>query len=211
MIGAALFSGKDSLYAIYLAEKFGIKVSELITLVTTFNRPSGHVENLDALRAAARSMRKNFRVVDLHEGEERFVEAIEEAGVELIVAGDVFVEDHVKWLEGICKKAGVELLEPLYGRDTLELLVEMLEAGFVAKIICVNTAALGEEWLGFELSMETFREFVSRAKGVDPLGENGEYHTLVIDCPLYTKPLKVVSSQKCSSGGVVYLKVEVSG
>lgn len=209
MKGAALFSGKDSLYAIYLAEKSGIEVGELITLLTTFSRPSGHVENLGALGAAARSMRKNHRVVDLHEGDGGLVEAIKEAGVDSLVAGDVFVEDHLKWLEGICRRAGVQLVEPLYGRETAKVLEEMLGAGFVAKLICVDTDVLGEEWLGFELSKGTIHEFLSKAGGIDPLGENGEYHTLVVDCPLYTAPLKVVSSEKLSSGKLRYLRVEV--
>ncbi|MBC7121111.1 MAG: ATP pyrophosphatase [Candidatus Methanosuratus sp.] len=207
---AALFSGKDSLYATYLAERSGINVSNLITMVTTFNRPSGHIENLDALRVAADSMRKDHAVVDLRDREGGLVDAIKGMGVGALVAGDVCVEDHLRWLEGVCKRAGVGLIEPLYGKETAEVLEEMLGAGFIAKLICVDTSSLGEEWLGFELSRGTLSEFVSKVNGIDLLGENGEYHTIVIDCPLYTAPLRVVSSERHASGSLRYLAVKVS-
>ncbi|MBE0512957.1 diphthine--ammonia ligase [Candidatus Bathyarchaeota archaeon] len=197
MKAAGLFSGgKDSLYAMYLTEKQGVKVEHLICLIPSFSFPSPHAENIDALKILAESMKKSLTIVDLHKGEGEFVEALKRLEVNALVAGDVFVEQHVSNLEKICGKAGVDLLEPLFGRKTSDLFYEIFDSGFKALIIGVDVRYLGEEWLGFTLSTETANTFLSETKDVDPLGENGEYHTIVIECPLYPKPFKIKSSEK---------------
>lgn len=197
MKAAGLFSGgKDSLYAIYLAEKQGLKVEHLICLIPSFPLPSPHAENIDALKILAESMKKSLTIIDFHREERRFVEALQRLEVNALVAGDIFVEQHVSYLEKICDRAGVDLLEPLFGRKTSDLFHEIFDSGFKALIIGVDVRYLGEEWLGFTLSTETANTFLSKTEGVDPLGENGEYHTVVIECPLYPKPFKIKSSKK---------------
>jgi diphthamide synthase (EF-2-diphthine--ammonia ligase) len=66
-----------------------------------------------------------------------------------------------------------------------------------------------EKWLGFVISKETSADFMSKIGSVDPLGENGEFHTLVLDCPLYAKPFKVKSVEKKAAKGMAYLKVSI--
>ena len=209
MKAAGLFSGKDSLYAIYLAEKQGAKVEHLISLITTFPQPSPHVENMEALKILAESMKKNLTIVDLHKGEGELVKTLKGLQVDALVAGDVFVEEHVSWLEKVCGRAGISLLEPLFGRNTSDLFHEMFNSGFKAMIIGVDVGYLGEEWLGFTLSSETASKFLSETEGVDPLGENGEYHTMVIECPLYSKPFKIKSSEKLIRENLRYLIVSI--
>ena len=207
---AGLFSGgKDSLYAIHLTEKQGVKVEHLICLIPSFPMPSPHAENIDSLKILAESMEKSLTIVDLHKGEEGFVEALKRLEVNALVAGDIFIEQHVSNLEKICGKAGVDLLEPLFRRKTSDLFYEIFDSGFKALIIGVNVRYLGEEWLGFTLSTETASTFLSETKDVDPLGENGEYHTIVIDCPLYPKPFKVKSSEKIIVKDLRYLILSI--
>ncbi|MEN3059821.1 MAG: ATP pyrophosphatase [Candidatus Methanosuratincola petrocarbonis] len=207
---AALFSGKDSIFAILQAERVGLHVKELISMVTTFGQPSPHMENLLALEKAAESMRKRLTIVDLRGGEGRLVSALRDSGAKVLVAGDVFVEDHVNWLEGVCRKAGMGVIEPLYGIGTKDILQEMLSEGFVVKIIGVDTRLLGDEWLGFTLSRENLDDFLEGIGNADPLGENGEYHTLVLDCPLYSRRLELRSSTVIQAGSLKYLRVEVA-
>lgn len=206
--GAGLFSGKDSLYAIYLAERYGVVVTDLISLIPTFDKPAGHIENLPILQKIARNMNKELTVISLQKGRDALVEALIRMGVEVLVAGDVLVEDHVRWLQEICKLAGVALIEPLFNKDTLAVLMDMMHAGFKATIICVDTDFLGEEWLGFTLSKKTLNEFLSKKGNIDPLGENGEYHTIVIDCPLYKRPLSIKSWEKHRSGKISYITIK---
>ena len=66
-----------------------------------------------------------------------------------------------------------------------------------------------EEWLGFTISKETSAEFLSKIGSVDPLGENGEFHTLVLECPLYGKSFKVKSVERKAAKGMAYLNVSI--
>ena len=207
---AGLFSGgKDSLYAIYLAEREGIKIEHLICLIPSFPVPSPHAENIEAIKFIAKSMRRKLAIVDLHGGAYEFINVLRSLNVDILVAGDVCIEEHKSWLEKICKEANVTLLEPLFGRDTTKLFREIFNSGFEAIIIGVDTRYLEEEWLGFTLNKETAANFLSRAGCTDPLGENGEYHTLVTNCPLYPKPLKTKPAKKITADNITYLILSI--
>jgi len=209
MKAAGLFSGgKDSLYAIYLALKQGVKVEQLISLVPNLPWPSPHAENMEAIKILAGSMGKNLTIVDFSR-EESFSETLKSLRVDALVAGDIFVEAHLKYLQDVCSKVGLKLLEPLYGRDTSELFHEIFGSGFKALITGVNLKFLGEEWLGFTISKETGDTFLSKIGDVDPLGENGEFHTLTLECPLYAKSFKVKSAERKEAKGMAYLKVSI--
>lgn len=209
MKAAGLFSGgKDSLYAIYLTERQGVKVEHLISLVPSLPGPSPHAENMEALKILAGSMGKSLTIVDFKKGES-FIEALKSLEIDALVAGDIYVEAHLSGLEDVCGKVGLKLLEPLYGRDTSELFHEIFGSGFKALITGVNLKFLGEEWLGFTISKETGATFLSKIGGVDPLGENGEFHTLVLECPLYAKSFRVKSAERKVAKGMAYLNVSI--
>ena len=103
----------------------------------------------------------------------------------------------------------MELLEPLYRRDTSELFHEIFSLGFKALITGVKLKYLEEKWLGFIISKETSAAFLSKIGSVDPLGENGEFHTLVLECPLYGKSFKVKSVERKAAKGMAYLNVSI--
>ena len=209
MKAVALFSGgKDSLYALHLAEKQGVTVNDLITLLPTLPWPSPHSENIEALKLLAESMGKNLTVVDFKR-ENAFIETIKSLDIDALVAGDINVEAHLVGLQDVCSKTGLKLLEPIYGRDTSELFHEIFGLGFKALITGVNLQYLGEEWLGFTICEETSASFLSKIGNVDPLGENGEFHTLVFDCPLYMKSFMVKSVEKKTAKGMTYRKVSI--
>lgn len=209
MKAAALFSGgKDSLYAVILAEKQGVTVDHLVTLLPTLPWPSPHAENIEALKILAKSMGKHHTIVDFKK-EGAFSETLKNLKVDALIAGDINVEAHIIGLKDVCNKTALELLEPIYGEDTTELFNEIFDLGFKALITGVNPKYLGEEWLGYVISKETATQFLSKIGSVDPLGENGEFHTLVIECPLYAKPFKVKSIQKKVAKDMAYLNVKI--
>ena len=209
MKAVGLFSGgKDSLYAVHLIEKQGVTVDHLLTLIPSLPWPSPHAENMEALKILAESMGKHLAIVDFKR-EGAFVEALKSLEVDALVAGDILVEAHVSGLQDVCSKVGLELLEPLYRRDTSELFHEIFSLGFKALITGVNLKYLGEEWLGFIISKETSAAFLSKIGSVDPLGENGEFHTLVLECPLYAKSFKVKSAERKAAKSMTYLNVSI--
>lgn len=209
MKAVSLFSGgKDSLYALYLAEKSGVTVDNLLTLIPSLPWPSPHAENIEALKILAESMGKQLTIVDFKK-EGAFIEALKNIDVDALVAGDIYVEAHVAGLKDVCSKVGLELLEPLYRRDTSEVFDEVFSLGFKALITGVDLNCMGEEWLGFTISEETRDSFLSKIGSVDPLGENGEFHTLVLECPLYANAFKVKSVTKKCVKGMAYLNVSI--
>ena len=121
MNGVALFSGgKDSLYALHLAEKQGINVDHLLTLLPTLPWPSPHAENIEALKLLAKSMGKQLAIVDFQRPD-ALIEALKSFEVDALIAGDINVEAHLAGLKDVCSKVGLKLVEPIYGRDTFEL------------------------------------------------------------------------------------------
>jgi diphthine-ammonia ligase len=114
------------------------------------------------LKLLAKSMSKKLTILDLHNQEAGLVKTLKSLEVNTLVAGDIFVEQHVAYLQKVCNKAGVNLLEPLFGRKTLDLFHEIFESGFKATIIGVNNNYLGEELLGFTLGVETVNTFLSK-------------------------------------------------
>jgi len=209
MKAVGLFSGgKDSLYAVHLVEKQGVTVDHLLTLLPSLPWPSPHAENIEALKILAGSMGRRLTIVDFKR-EGAFVDALKSLEVDALVAGDILIEAHVAGLQDVCSKVGLELLEPLYRRDTSELFHEIFSLGFKALITGVKLKYLGEEWLGFIISKETSAAFLSKIGSVDPLGENGEFHTLVLECPLYGKSFKVKSVERKAAKGMAYLNVSI--
>ncbi|BAD85050.1 ATP-binding protein [Thermococcus kodakarensis KOD1] len=176
MRGVAFFSGgKDGLYALHLAEKKGIVVPYLLTLKTTIGL-SPHWENLEALKTLATAMGKEMLTFDMKEGSDALAEFIGSIGVDYLIAGDVYLEDHLRWVKLLAEKAGIKPLEPLWGRNTRELAEEMLEAGFKWAIIAVNKEKLGREWLGYIFrSVEDLEKFLEANPSVTPSGKQGSF------------------------------------
>ncbi|WP_297438692.1 diphthine--ammonia ligase [Thermococcus sp.] len=201
MRGVAFFSGgKDGLYALHLTEKNRIEVPYLLALKTTIGL-SPHWENFKALKTLAEAMGKELLTFDMAKGSEALAEFISALGVDYLIAGDVPLEDHLRWIEHFAEEAGVKPFEPPWGRSTRELAEEILKTGFEYSIIAVNKEKLGREWLGYTFrSVDDLEEFLSENPGVDPVGEFAEFHTVVLKCPLFEgsfelKPQKVDESE----------------
>lgn len=156
-------------------------------------------------------MNKHFAIVDLHKGEQEIVDSLKNLNVDALVAGDINVPQHITWLQNICSQAGTELLEPLFGKKTSILFQEMFsEPRFKATIIGVNTKYLTDEWLGFTISSETSENFLSRTRQIDPLGENGEFHTIVVESPLYSNKFKIKPLERITEKDMTYLRITLS-
>ncbi|NJE01263.1 diphthine--ammonia ligase [Thermococcus sp. JdF3] len=199
MKGVAFFSGgKDGLYALHLAEKGGIEVPYLLALKTTIGL-SPHWENLKALKTLAKAMGRKLLAFDMADGSEVLAEFIGSLGVDYLIAGDVLLKDHLKWVELLSEKAGVKPLEPLWRRDTKELAEEILRTGFEYAIIAVKKEKLGKEWLGYTFrSVDDLERFLENNPGIDPIGEFGEFHTVVLASPLFEErfALEVLSTEE---------------
>jgi len=107
-------------------------------------------------------------------------------GIEGVVFGDIFLEDLKKYREELLKPSGLIPLFPLWKSNSVELFSEFIRTGFKTVICSANAALFNKFQLGSTMELKTPESF---KHGVDVCGENGEYHTLVFDGPIFKKPL----------------------
>ncbi|BBJ28357.1 PAB0415 family putative ATP pyrophosphatase [Athalassotoga saccharophila] len=204
---AALFSGgKDGVYAVYLAQR-EYNVKYLITLKTTIGL-SPHYENLSAIDKMARNMNKEIRIFDM--ANKNFAQFIKSLNVSGIIGGDIYLEEHLKWIEKLAKEAGVKAIEPLWKKDSLSLVKEMINEGFAYSVIAVDKSKLSKEWLGYTFeNSKDVDKFVKENPSIDPAGEGGEFHTVVLNCPIFEKGMKLKVDRTCESERYHYLKFDL--
>ena len=182
----ALFTGgKESVFSILKARELGYEIEELVFL----EKPgfSVHKVNLPAVKAVAKMLGYTLEVLKISDEilEDKsliaYLERSKERGITTLVTGNVKVEENHNIYAELCEKVGLELVEPLYNSDTLELLLKYAEIGLGLLIIGIRKNNLSPEWLGKTITRENFEEFLAEAlsRGIDPCGEYGEYHTLV--------------------------------
>jgi uncharacterized protein (TIGR00290 family) len=111
---------------------------------------------------------------------------LKEERVEVVVFGDIFLEDLRAYRDRLLAHAGLEGRYPLWGRDTAGLYDEFCRLGFRAVTVCVDTGRLGDGHCG-RLLTPAFRD--SLPEGVDPCGERGEYHSFAFDGPAFSRPV----------------------
>jgi uncharacterized protein (TIGR00290 family) len=136
----------------------------------------------------------------------RFTEALRALaaeGVTHVVFGDLLFPEHRAWAEHRCAEAGLEAVEPLWGTPTSELFDGFATSGTRALLVTVREPWLDETWLGRPLEFAMKQIFAER--GIDPCGENGEYHTAVVDSPLFSHPISVSHGARVRRGNCVAL------
>ena len=193
-----LSGGKDSFYAAYLANNVDLG----LMLVYEFPRPSPHLINLSkSVETLTNSLVNSVAVLKLSKGHEReeTIYFLKKVRADVLIAGDVYVEDHLKYMESISREVSADLIEPLWGSDPGEtLLKEFMDLRLNALIIGAEERVKG--WLGRELSPENIEEFAKacREASVDPLGEQGEYHTLVTNSLIHKEKVgyKIASREE---------------
>lgn len=124
------------------------------------------------------------------------VSSLKEKGIEAGIFGDIDIEAHREWVERVSKESGISAVLPLWGEKKRENLIgELIEAGFEAVIVAARNDLLGKKWLGRRIDNDFVRD-ISKVRGVDISGENGEYHTLVVSGPIFEKRLNILKSEK---------------
>ncbi len=114
----------------------------------------------------------------------RVLAKYKDAGVTLVVFGDIFLEDLRKYREDKLATLGLHGVFPIWKRDTRELARSLTVLGFNAITTCVDTHTLGRQFVGRVIDEQFLSELPST---VDPRGENGEYHSFVFDGPIFKK------------------------
>jgi uncharacterized protein (TIGR00290 family) len=114
-------------------------------------------------------------------------------GVQGIVTGDICIEDHRRWMEGVCEGLGVHVIVPLWNENTHDLLNAVISCGFRPVFTCVKEPWFDPDWIGCQLDEKRIEalESLHDRFGIDICGENGEYHTMVLDGPTFKRSIRI--------------------
>ena len=114
---------------------------------------------------------------------------------------------HVKF---ICEGLDIKVIVPLWEKDTFEVLDDEISSGFRAVFTCVKQPFFTKEWIGKELNKDTVKDILTlvEEKGLDPCGENGEYHTMVIDGPIFKNSISIPEFTKEQAQERFFMKIK---
>lgn len=205
--------GKDSCLALFRAMSQGYKPKMLFTMFSIENDvSSAHRLNEDIIKAQVNELELESTIgrAKFEDYEAVFVrnlEAFKSQDINYGIFGDIDLDEHRKWEETVCEKAQMTAVLPLWQENRKKLVKEFIDLGFKAKIVVVNKTMMSPEFLGRDLSHELLEEI--EKTGADVCGENGEYHTVVYDGPLFKTPLNLNFSKKIKDIEGKWAKIEV--
>lgn len=192
--------GKDSCYATMQAIAQGYQPQVLLNVLNeegSFSR--SHRIPKTILEAQGKLFQKPMHPVSAswQEYEIKFTAALkslkEQYDLAYAIFGDIDLQAHRDWEEKVCAAAGLRAVLPLWQQNRNALVLEMIGCGIETIIVSCNEI-MGEHFLGKRLTFDLIEELEDL--GIDPCGENGEFHTLVTNCNLFQKPMPVRIIQK---------------
>jgi uncharacterized protein (TIGR00290 family) len=205
-------SGKDSAWALHvLRQRADVEVTGLLTTINTnFQRVAMHGTRYELLQAQARAAGLPLWEVplpwpcsnDVYEGAmaAACTSALQK-GIHAVAFGDLFLEEVRRYREERLRGTGLEPIFPLWGRNTHDLIHEMLDGGLRARIVCVDPAKLSGEFIGCDLDEQMLRRLPA---SVDPCGENGEFHTFAYAGPMFREPIPIENGKCVTRDGFLF-------
>jgi uncharacterized protein (TIGR00290 family) len=205
-------SGKDSAFALHEIRRAGEfdVVGALTTVTETFGRVSIHGVRQEILRAQCEAAGLPQRIVPIpypcpnEVYEARIGEAVAAAvrdGITHMIFGDLFLADIRAYREQKLAGTGITPVFPLWERPTPALAQAMIASGLQAHLATVDLKKLPVSFAGRKFDAQLLADLPD---GVDPCGENGEFHTCVIAGPMFSRPLDVVTGERVERDGYAY-------
>jgi diphthine-ammonia ligase len=206
--------GKDCSLAFYEAEKLGYKIINLVTFVPP--HPDFIAHPLEFLKIQAESIGVPYHIVTISGNmREEYIKAFKklqsEQGITALVTGDIAeIGDFPNWVKECCKGLAIDVVMPLWGLKREEILNKLVTGNFKTMISCVKRPGLPDELVGRTIDINTLENFTEdcRQAGIDICGEQGEYHTLVLDAPMFIKQIHVKKFSRHKNDLFTYLRIE---
>jgi len=191
-------SGKDSALALREVRKQGYKVSSLITVLRDDDRVSVHGVHRELLRL--QSLALNLPLIEVQVTEDNpYENAVSDTlleqkdqGIVRIAYGDLFLEDIKAWRDRFHAKLGFKCLYPVWKSDTKTFAQDVIDSGYKAVVTCVDVKRLDLSFTGRDFDAKFLKDL---PEGIDPCGENGEFHTFVYDGPEFHSPIPFTRSE----------------
>lgn len=206
-------SGKDAAWALHLVRESGVEVQGIFTTLSAPGRVAVHRVPEALLDRQAESLGLPCEKVPLpwpcpnsvYEAEVgRVLRAAKRRGATHVVFGDLFLDDLRAWREARLSELGLSGFFPLWGRDTRVLAREMLAAGVNARVACVDGSKLATSFAGRKWDAALLADLPA---GVDPCGENGEFHTFASAGPMFRTTIDVDVSGVVEDRGFAFAEL----
>ena len=198
---ASWSGGKDSCLACYKAIKQGYKVKYLLNFISKkykrgcFHGIEAKLMNLQAELIGIPLIQKQVSP-DMKKYEQEFKQAVSKLkskGIKAMVFGDIALEEHRAWIERVCEEIKIKSIEPLWKSEPIKITKEFIDLGFKSIVVSAKANLFGKEWIGHQFDRE-FLDYLKNKK-IDICGENGEFHTFVVDGPMFKKRIEITKSQ----------------
>lgn len=206
--------GKDSCFALMQAIRQGYMPAVLLNVLNEegkISRSHGIPSVILQVQAEAAGLPIHLISSSWQEYEKNFVQALrqlkDEYHISHAVFGDIDLQPHRDWEEKVCADAGLTAVLPLWQQNRKQLVLQMIESGIETIIVSCNMV-MGERFLGKKITPELVDELESL--GIDACGENGEFHTLVLDCPLFARPVSVEIHRTVQHGDYWFTELSLS-
>ncbi len=206
--------GKDSCLALHRAIQQGGKPACLITMMNETGRKSrshGLPQTLLEKQAAFLGIPVHFHAATWDNYEETFLEALrqmKDRNINHGVFGDIDLEPHREWVHRVCGTVDIVPIHPIWQEGRQDLLNEFMQLGFRSRIVVLNESRLAPEFLGREINPATVADL--EAAGVDACGEEGEFHTVVTNGPLFRRELFLQEKARLQHEGYLFLDLDVT-
>jgi len=193
--------GKDSCLACYKAMQQGYKIKHLLNFVSQGSK-RGCFHGLESKLLKYQADLIGIPLVqyevspDMQKYEEEFKTAVSQLrGKEIgtMVFGDIYLLEHENWIKRVCGDLKINALEPLWNNDPENIVNEFIAAGFKTIIVSCKADIMGKEFLGRYVDKELVVELKKR--GICPCGEKGEFHTIVVDGPIFKKAIEITETE----------------
>lgn len=205
--------GKDSCLALHSMVRDGAVPRALLTVFDeSGERSRSHGLHREVLLAQAEAMSVPLHTTNASWStyKDQFVAALDHlraGGVADIAFGDIDLQSHREWEEQVCEESSMRAHLPLWQQHRRDVLRQVWSAGIRCHIVAIDAGRLAEDVLGAELTPDLATAFME--KGVDACGENGEFHTVVVDAPLFRQPIDLVFGEVVSQGGYLAIDARV--
>ena len=206
--------GKDSCFALMQAITLGYTPKVLLNVLNEegkISRSHGIPSSILQKQAEAVGLPVHLISSSWQEYEMHFTNALsllkDEYQLTHAVFGDIDLQAHRDWEEKVCATAGLTAVLPLWKQDRKALVMQMLDAGIETIIVSCNEV-MGERFIGRLITSSLVDEL--ELLGVDACGENGEYHTLVLDCPLFSSSIDVRVKEKLKHEKYWFAKLDLN-
>jgi len=219
-VAVLVTGGKDSTLALFRALKKGYEVKNLVAMLPQredswmFHFPNIHLVDLFAEAVGIPLVKAETSGIKERELED-LKNLLSTLDVEGVVSGAISSQYQKKRIDKICRELNLKSIAPMWHEDPIKMLKEMIDLGLEVVIVGVYAYGFDINWLGRKIDLEALNDLVELNKkyGISPVGDGGEYETLVLDAPIFKKKIQLLQTKKIwenQSGHLLVEKAELT-